>query len=226
MASRLAHDIRTPLSVMRLSAQNLEQELEERYQNVPDELKYYFKTLTQEADRISEVTRSFLKFTRHAPPILEPTNLEELIRKTVEHRVQPAGVKIRFEIDGNLPQARVDAQQIVTLVENLLNNSYRAMKNGGELTVKLSLDHNLPKKAAKDGAIVLEITDTGEGIPSEDIGKVFDPYFSRSDGGTGLGLAIVKKIVEDHGGAIRINSIAGKGTSVIVNIPTNNLKVT
>jgi signal transduction histidine kinase len=231
MASKLAHDLRTPLSVMRLTAQNLEQELEAKYHHVPEEFKQYFQTLTEEADRLSEVSRSFLKFTRQAPPILEPTNLEELLRKSVERRPRPAGVNVSIEIQPELPQIRVDSQQIITLIDNLLSNSYRAMKEGGNLTVRLRREQGLHEKTLTGLAassrqrsrsgdwMIMEIEDTGCGISAEDLPKVFDPYFSRLEGGTGLGLAIVKKIVEDHGGTIRVTSAVGVGTTVSVWLP-------
>jgi signal transduction histidine kinase len=219
MASKLAHDIRTPLSVMKLSAQNLELELEAEYGQIPDHLQPYFRTFTTEAERMSTVSQAFLKFARLAPPKLERVDLGVLVRDTVAHRPHSDQVEIRCDIESNLPPAMLDCQQIASLIDNLMSNSLKAMKSKGRLAVNLFKAQELHGKHGEQEWFVLEVQDTGKGIPAEDLPHIFDPYFSRSEGGTGLGLAIVKKVVEDHRGTIQVSSTVGIGTTVTVRIP-------
>ncbi len=219
MATKLAHDIRTPLSVLRLSAQNLEQELDVRFSGVPEQIRHYFRTFREEAERLSNVSRTFLTFSRVTPPRLEPTDLAALVRKSVERRPHPENVAVDLNLQSGLPPANVDPPQIVTLIDNLLSNSYRAMSDGGTLTVKLQTEQKLRDGSRRKEWLLMQFSDTGQGIAEKDLPKIFEPYFTRSEDGTGIGLVLVKKIVEDHMGTISVKSILGEGTTFSVRFP-------
>ncbi len=218
MASRLAHDVRTPLAVLKLSSQNLELELENSLGSLPEHLRPYFDTFRTETDRTENVARGLLKFTRQAPPALEELDLGQLIQRTVEQHPHSPEIDVRAEIETGLPRVLADHQQMISLVDNLMSNSLKAMKGKGRLTVALRKAQELQKKRKRD-VIEIRVTDTGRGIPPQDLPRILEPYFSHSEGGTGLGLAIVKKIVEDHHGTINIQSTVGVGTTVTVVIP-------
>lgn len=219
VASKLAHDIRTPVSVLQLSGYNLEQELELEYGRIPDHIRKYFAVIRQEATRTESAAKSMLKFARVEKPILEPVPLAELIIQTVDSYPHASDLQIRYDIEAELPTAWVDRQQFVSLIENLVSNSIKAMKGKGILTVHLRKAQELPSDSKEVERFELVIEDTGCGISKQDLPRVFEPYFSHSQGGTGLGMVIVRKIVEDHQGTIHLASEVGAGTTVSIRMP-------
>ena len=104
----------------------------------------------------------------------------------------------------------VDPQQFRQAIWNLCLNAVQAMPEGGELRVGASVH---------DGRLEVRVTDTGEGITTEDLPHVFEPFFSTKDQGTGLGLALVHRIVQDHGGDVEVQSVPGAGTTFVVSVP-------
>ena len=105
---------------------------------------------------------------------------------------------------------RVDGAKMRRVVENLVLNAFDAMPDGGELRVE---------EQVNDGCLVLRVSDTGVGIPSESLGKLFTPFFTTKEGGTGLGLVYCRQVVEAHGGTVSVESEAGRGTSFTVKLP-------
>ena len=130
----------------------------------------------------------------------------------VEHRVPPGTLKILREFSDPLV-ARLDPQQFRQAVWNLCLNAVQAMPDGGELRVCAS---------RYDRALEVRVTDTGHGIPPEDLPQVFEPFFSTKEGGTGLGLALAHRVVQDHGGRIELRSAPGAGTTVVVTLPARD----
>jgi signal transduction histidine kinase len=151
--------------------------------------------------------------------VLESLNLGALLRETVDAYPHSSDLMVNYEIEADLPMIRVDRQQVVSMIENLVSNSVKAMKGKGTLGVRLRRAQELPLKGESRDVLELIIEDTGCGIPAHELPRVFEPYFSHSKGGTGLGLAIVKKIVEDHHGNIQLESEPGSGTRVRVRLP-------
>ena len=219
MASKMAHDIRTPLSVLRLESQNLELEIDTKYGGVPNELRHYFETFSRESDRMSQVATGFMKFARLTPPNLELTNLGSLIKETVERSPHSREVAITVDIEPHLPLVLVDCQQTVNMIENIISNSLKAIKEKGRILISLRKARVLPERGSKEAWLELTVEDTGRGIPAQDLLRIFEPYFSRSEGGTGLGLAIVKKTVEDHHGRINVSSTVNAGTTFTILFP-------
>ncbi len=219
MASKLAHDIRTPMAIWKVSGDNLELEMEALYGEIPNRLRTYFDTFRREAGRTENVARSLLKFARVEPPVLESLNLVDLVSTIVERHPHSPDVRISVETEDGLSVIQADHQQVTNLIDNLISNSLKAIKGPGEVTVRISRARKLHKGSSQSEGILLEIADTGRGISAEDLPRVFEPYFSHSEGGTGLGLAIVKRIVEDHGAEITIESESGRGTLVRVRFP-------
>jgi signal transduction histidine kinase len=219
MASKLAHDVRTPLSVLRLSGQNLEMELEALLGTVPEQVKPYFMTFSYQSDRMERAAIGLLKFARVEPPNFETVDLGQLVQDTVERSPHSKQVGIECRIESNLPLAEIDYQQIVSLLENLISNSLKAIKDEGKVAITVSKARELHFKGKTRDVFSLSVEDTGCGIPAEHLPRVFEPYFSHSAGGTGLGLSLVKKTVEDHKGTINIASTVGVGTTITVLIP-------
>ncbi len=221
MASGLAHDVRTPLAVLRLSGENLELELKNAYGPLPESLHRYFETIQKETDRTETVAQRLLTLTRQAPPVLEELDLSALVKETVERCPHSSNVEVRLEIEKDLPLAYADYQQMTSLLENLISNGLKAMKDRGCLTIRLHTAQELRKRDAPRDVFVLEVTDTGRGIPPKDLPRIFEPYFSHNQGGTGLGLALVKRTVEDHHGSIEVQSSVGVGTRICIHLPCN-----
>jgi signal transduction histidine kinase len=141
----------------------------------------------------------------HSLKLLEP----ELTRKKV-------GIEKEFE--PNLPPALVDRDQISQAFLNLLLNSLESIDGGGKIRIRL-------KKNSVQPSVEVSIVDTGRGIPQEDLGKIFEPFFSTKRKGTGLGLAIVHQIVDTHGGDIAVDSKEEVGTTFRITLPLNGQEI-
>jgi two-component system sensor histidine kinase HydH len=143
-----------------------------------------------------------------------PTSVQSVIRhalKTVEGQARGKGIVIETELPAEIVDIPLDADRMSQVLLNLALNAIAAMGAGGTLRVSLGW--------RDDRTIRIAVTDTGAGIRREDLARVFDPYFTTKPSGTGLGLPIVQKIVEAHGGAIRLESDVGKGTTATLLLP-------
>jgi signal transduction histidine kinase len=136
--------------------------------------------------------------------------LKESVR-LIEKDAQKRGVSIHTEIPAMAEETLIDPQLLKSAILNILINAMEASPEGGVIDVGT---------AESDGQIIMTVADHGDGIPSEIIDRVFDPYFSTKSSGTGLGLSLTKTIIEKHGGEISLESHSGEGTTVTVTIPT------
>ena len=207
MAANIAHEIRNPLASLSGAIEVLASTpaaAEDR-----DRLS---QIVLRESDRLNEIIRNFLEYARPAPLAREVVDVAEAIDEVLvllEHGRLPAGVKIVRHLDANLSW-RLDAQQFRQALWNLCLNAVEAMPTGGELAVGA---------VARNGALEVTVADTGEGIPSGELGQIFEPFFSTKAGGSGLGLALVHRVVSDHGGQVDVRSDLGLGTTFTLTIP-------
>jgi signal transduction histidine kinase len=151
------------------------------------------------------------------PPELQKVDLNELVRgamKLFEAQFRapdrPA-IMPRLDLNANLPPIQADPEQLSRAVQNLVLNAIDAMPQGGALTVRTQ---------AHDGAVRLEVSDTGEGLTKEERQRLFTPYYTTKKHGTGLGLAIVQSVISDHHGKIAVESEPGKGTTFQIDLRT------
>jgi signal transduction histidine kinase len=121
-----------------------------------------------------------------------------------------AGMALEVSLQENIPDIKFDEKQLREVLINLSQNALKSMKSGGSLKIKTLLI---------DGNVIIRVTDTGDGIPEQNIEKIFSPFFSTREGGLGLGLSIVQRIVESHGGKIICQSKIGEGTTFEVLLP-------
>ena len=210
LAAGVAHEIRNPLS----SIKGFATYFKERYREIPED-RNTAEIMIQEVERLNRVIGQLLEFARPINIEKKPTFLSALIQhslKMIEADAHRKGIKISASISRDIKETLIDADKIKQVFLNLYLNAFEAMENGGTLFVKLGKDD-------RAGVFRIIISDTGAGIKDEDLTRVFDPYFTTKSSGTGLGLAIVHKIIESHGGEMRVKSRPGKGTAVTILLP-------
>lgn len=209
MAANIAHEIRNPLASLTGAIEVLVGA--ERPAEMRDRLA---AIVLRESGRLNDIIKGFLEYARPAPLVPAPLDAAECLDEIlvlVEHHAAPGTLKIIREFSGPLA-ITADPQQLRQVVWNLCLNAAQAMPDGGELRVGASIH---------DGCLEVRVTDTGEGIKSEDLPHIFEPFFSTKDGGTGLGLALVQRIVQDHGGDVEVQTVPGTGTTLVVTIPVS-----
>jgi signal transduction histidine kinase len=212
LAAGVAHEVRNPLNSVRINLSILEEELREL---VPDRQAHAFTVLAKiagEIKRLDDFVSEFLRFAR--PPRL---NVERLALRPLladlaafmAPEFSKKGVALDLDLAG--PEtAWVDGFQLKQAVLNLVLNALQATSAGGRVTVRTAED---PR------GLVVAVTDDGQGMDDETREKAFAPFFTTREDGTGLGLSLVQRIAEQHGGAVEIESAAGRGTTVTMVLP-------
>ncbi|MDC4231204.1 MAG: PAS domain-containing sensor histidine kinase [Nitrosopumilus sp.] len=202
MASRIAHDLKQPLTIMHTYADMLTPEILAKLDSKDREKWYRLQNSISDMNRIIE---DVLDFARTTEIKKKKSSLLSILRLAVNHVKSSIGITI------NLPDNDVmfncDARKIEGVLSNLLNNSSQALDSQGEIDVSVSKDSQF---------VTIEIKDSGPGIPSENLDKIFEPMFTTKKTGTGLGLVICKSIVEQHGGSI---SVSNKPTTFTIKLP-------
>ena len=220
IARRIAHEIKNPLTPIQLSAQRLRRKLGGRLPDPESEqmLVECTEAITSEVGAMKNLLSEFSNFARLPATDPTPTDLNKLVADTVSmYRGQRS---IRFETDlaSDLPPFDLDREQIKRVILNLLDNAMAAIDDVAGAAREIRVSTRLEGAV---GTVQLEVADTGCGIPAEDRGQLFEPYFSTKTHGSGLGLAIVSRIVSDHSGTIRVRSNRPRGTRVVVELPMN-----
>ncbi len=226
MAQKLAHEVKTPLSTVMLSAQNIAMDCKDKQLN-PEKMENHISRILKQVSRLRELTDAFLKFSHLEPPSIEKIDINKFIQTWIKDHDEHFGDQVEtvLSLQPDIPPVSTDPQQFHSVIKNIVDNALNAMKGRGVLTISTRLVQSLPGSYKKhvSQAVQIEITDTGQGISPEDCEKLFQPFFSRSASGTGLGLVICKKIIEDHHGTINVNSEAGTGTTFTISLPLNDL---
>ena len=209
----LAHEIKNPLNTMKLNLQLLQEDWSQP--DEPDRTKALKKlgTLAKEVDRLEEILNDFLRLARLLQPNLQPSDVSLLLDELldfIEPETQQLHIKLVRDFDADLPAVDLDNGQIKQALLNIILNANQSMPTGGQLTIKAY---------ETDNRVSIDITDTGEGIPPDRIGKLFDLFYSTKKEGTGLGLPIAAQIINTHGGEIRVESQEGEGTSFSILLP-------
>jgi len=204
MAPVLAHEIRNPLGSIKGAAQFL-------YTDAAGESKKLLGVIIEEVDRLNSVVSQFLDYAKPHALNLKIQDINKIVERAVSLiRANGDTARISWEMDFSpaLPMMRVDEEQILQLMLNMIMNAIDAMPEGGTLRIK-TLRGKLPEVTKAVGII---IQDTGHGMGKEELKNIFKPFFTTKKRGVGLGLAICQKIVKNHGGYIRVKSMPGKGT--------------
>lgn len=212
LAAGIAHEVNNPLGVVLMYAHTL---LEENPDN--NELREDLKTITVHADRCRKIVAGLLDFARQNKVSRTLINVPELIRKVISVIKRPDGIELLFISEDIEPCAELDEDQMAQVLTNLTTNAFQAMGNSGRLTVKTGGDAEM---------VTISVSDTGTGIPRENLKKIFEPFFTTKGRGegTGLGLAVTYGIVKMHRGQITVDSNADShagptGTNFTVTLP-------
>jgi two-component system NtrC family sensor kinase len=213
LAAGIAHEINNPLGGILIYASLMAEDLPE-----DDTKRGDLARIVQEASRCKDIVKSLLEFARQTEPKMEPTDINRAITDGLfflENQALFHNIKIIKKLDPFLPFVRGNAGQLKQVLINIIVNAAEAMHGSGTLTIT-----SYPSPDRK--SILLEFTDTGEGIPEENLTRIFDPFFTTKEvgKGTGLGLATSYGIVEDHGGRIGVKSKVGEGTTFTIELPT------
>lgn len=208
LAAGVAHEIRNPLS----SIKGFAVYFRERFAGNKED-QQTADTMIAEVERLNRVISQLIEFARPLELKREKTYFPDLLQHTLSLIAAEAKnnhVTITTDITFDLPLAEVDPDKVKQVLLNIFLNSLAAMKNGGNMEIKLLSQKN---------NIAAIISDTGKGIEKVNLPRIYDPYFTSKPAGTGLGLAVVQKIMEAHGGIVNVESVVGRGTIVSLQFP-------
>jgi hypothetical protein len=210
LAAGVAHEVNTPLAVISTYAQMLAKQV------AGDEQKSkLLDKIARQTFRASEIVNSLLNFSRTSSTAFEDIDLNRVLRETLtllEHQFQKSSINVESDLETDLPLIRGNAGKLQQVFLNLFINARDAMESGGTLRVTTKPDAV---------GVQVEVSDSGPGIPRENLARIFDPFFTTKGArkGTGLGLSVSYGIVEEHGGVIEVESKAGEGTVFRLEFP-------
>jgi len=209
LAAAIAHEVRTPLAVMRSASQNLAESVGDSNAEARKSCTF----LIAEIDRLSNVVSSLLNFVRPLSLRRQPSRLPEMLARTVQlATADPATGDIRLQqrAEADIPELSLDPDLFCQALLGLLANATQAAGPGGEVSLS----------AARQGdAVEVAVEDSGPGVPGDLGDRIFEPFFTTRRNGTGLGLAVVRQIIEAHGGRVDVGSRHGGGARFAIRLP-------
>ncbi len=214
VARRIAHEIKNPLTPIKLSAQRLRRKYPELVGEESSVLGECTQTIIQQVDQMKRLVDEFSNFARMPDANPTPCDLGALVRESVSlYKHTYTNIDFEVHLDPQFPKLRLDQDQFRQVMNNLLENAVQAI-DGEKGRVEVRLYYDVILRIAR-----LECADTGPGLPPEAKLRIFEPYYSTKKKGTGLGLAIVAKIVADHNGFVRVRDNEPRGTVIIIELP-------
>jgi signal transduction histidine kinase len=208
MAAGISHEIRNPLGIIRSSAELLKKKVAkvDPENSIPD-------IIVEEASRLNTIITDFINYAKPRSPNIAACRVVEVIEKNItflEAQIKEQGYVIKKNYQNSLPEIMADGTMLYQSFLNILINAMQSMPEGGRILVEVS---------SSDQLVTVHFDDEGQGIPKENLEKIWDPFFTTKDMGTGLGLGIVKNIVESHAGSIQIVNRPIRGTRVTIELP-------
>ena len=209
LAAAVAHEVRSPLAVIRSAAQGLAESLPRN----DEESHRAYSFITAEIDRLGNVVDSLLAFARPLRVEARPVSVHQLFDRALllaREELDGKALRVRRDEPAALPEVRADGDLICQVLLGLLANAAEAAPSGGEVALAA---------AAADGTVEIVVADSGPGVPAELRARIFEPFFTTRPHGTGLGLAVARHIVEAHGGRIEVGERTGGGARFTLRLP-------
>ena len=213
LAGSLAHEIKNPISVIHMNADLLSEELTEAQWPGRRRAEAKVDIIRQQCQRMENLLRDFLRFSRLRDLHMTPGSLNEQVDKVLrmfQPQADKQGVDILRYLDPDLPSLLLHSDSLQASLINLVKNALEAMEEGGQLVVRTYVT---PR------GVALDLIDTGCGMDDNTAIRMFEPFYSTKHGGSGLGLPTARKIIEAHGGRISVQSELGRGTKFVIEFP-------
>ena len=207
MAAQLAHSIRNPITAIGGTARLLARKTDNR------DLLQFLEMMTREAEKIEKILEDLFSFVNRSKPVCRRMGLGQLIHKSLLlhfRSMEEKGIRRMLRLPEIDPEVEIDPELIQQALVHLTRNSIEAMPEGGELMVEVLVE---------DKEVRIVISDTGGGSGTADLMHATDPFFTTKQVGTGVGLTLVKRIIEDHGGSLRLQNRAGGGVRATITLP-------
>jgi two-component system nitrogen regulation sensor histidine kinase NtrY len=217
VARRIAHEIKNPLTPIKLSAERLQR----KFGGIITDPAFAECTtmIVKQVDGLKNLVNEFSNFARlpQARPVV--ANLNEVVQESLGlYRQAHPHVDFKFNPDSDIPEFKFDPDQMKRVLVNLIDNAVAAVAKEPQPSVEIMTQYDRDIKTVR-----LTLADNGEGIPAADRSRIFEPYYSTKEGGTGLGLAIVKRIIEDHSGFIRATGNEPRGVKMVIEMPVHEV---
>ena len=214
LAAGVAHEIRNPLNAIGMGLQRLRREFVPQEESKRQEYFAFADVMSKEIRRVNDIVEQFLSLSRPFQLHLATASLQELLKHLVlllQEEASSRGIRLQLEMTPELPSIKMDAEKLMQAFLNLVKNGLQAIENGGTVRIEARVLKN---------RIQVSISDTGAGIPSDQMEKIFNYYYTTKEKGVGLGLPIAHRIIEAHGGQLTVESQVGSGTKVTIALPT------
>ena len=209
MAKQVAHEVKNPLTPMRLSVQSFQRMFDPKDPEIHKKVDEYSKTLIQQIDTMSKIAEAFSNFAKMPAQNLEQLDIVEVVERALE--IFPSNI-VKFNASPKEIIATVDKDQFIRIVTNLVKNAIQSVPEQRTPIVKVNLSKNSHK-------IHLQVSDNGSGIDAAIGEKIFEPKFTTKTSGMGLGLPMIKNIIETYNGSISYDTTKGEGTVFVVSFP-------
>jgi two-component system NtrC family sensor kinase len=213
LSAGVAHEINNPLTTILTTAMLIQEDLNPQDPNYQE-----LETISKETLRCRKIVTSLLDFARQSTPTRKPCDINKIVQEIVSLTQKQAAFKdviLNSELDENVPYLNLDKGQIQQSLINLIINAIEATDAGGSIFISTAYQKYQDR-------VDIAVSDTGQGLSEEDLGKIFDPFYTTKDEGTGLGLAITHGIIEQHGGKIDTFSKLGRGTIFTIKLPVES----